>query len=276
LRRRLPLSIVAGIALTVVAIAYSYDSSLSRRERDAKRVYFVLSFANGNRVPADTSEIEESWRHCKETLSDIFGRVSSAKIEVSPTAPNPEYKKYLWEELKSGRNFKQVLWDRGRPPDLLLTATISMYPHESSKVFKSQPELDWLEERQLVSTGAQWQYNNLIPLEDKPFVSLAIAAWVWRWIESQPEAPVKPSDSTVVNKRILELYAQFLSAREVVDDNLLTQVQSALPTDDEVACLLNAYHEKLKQSTAQNAIAKGEEENRKRLLKVSQLAKKDQ
>ena len=119
-------------------------------------------------------------------------------------------------------------------------------------------------------------YNNLIPLEDKPFVSLAIAAWVWRWIESQPKSPVKESDSTVVNKRILELYAQFLSAREVVDDNLLTQVQSALPTDDEVACLLNAYHEKLKQSTAQNAIAEGEEENRKRLLKVSQLAKKDQ
>ena len=156
LRLRLPLSIVAGISLTVMAIAYSYDWSHSRRERDAKRVYFVLSFANGNRVADDTSEIEESWRHCKETLSDIFGRVSSAKIEVSPTAPNPEYKKYLWEELKSGRNFKQVLLDRGRVPDLLLTATISMYPHESSKVFKSQPELDWLEERQLVSTGAQW------------------------------------------------------------------------------------------------------------------------
>lgn len=269
-RFRWPRWTILLVSLAAMLGAYWYEEWRDQAERDAKRIYFILSFANENRVPSDTDDIRESWSDCKQVLSDVFSRVTSVKIEVNP--PSQEYKDYLWEELMIGRKFDDLLLHRGRPPDVVLIATISMFPGGASKVFKSRPELATLQQRQLVRKGIQWEYaTNLIPLEDKPFLSLAIAAWVWRWVESESKGQVTPKDSTAVNRRILERYDKFLDSRQAPDGALLNDVRKAEATNANVAHLLGRYGEKLKQLVDPVPIQQREGEKRQIALNTSQL-----
>ena len=268
---RLPFVGAIGISLIAMAVAWNCEWYYSHVQQETQKVYFVLSFENSNTVSTDSADIELSWQHCKRTLSQIFSGLSSVKIHINPDSS--DYKKYLWEEIKTGKNFDLILDRRGREPDVVVKATISMYATGQAKAVKSLPELDCLVKRRelnKVSADVAWRYDDLIPHEDEPFLSFAISAWVWQWVKShQPN--VQPTDSERVNRNMLTSYREFLLERKVVDSSLVTKVDAALknPTDESVTSVLNEYYQKLRKLVNSSDIAKREEH--KRELALSQI-----
>ena len=231
--RRLALWIVAMISVIAMAGSFGIDQYRKNKNRQAVRVYFVLAFENESR-PVYDQDVEKIWVDCKQRLqNEVFHDVSWVQI-------NPKS-----EEYKVNR------WDLGHPERILAQDSPDVLLRTWIKVLEVDPKTV----RVVLELTKLVPPNSLVPLEigrarqtlytrldDRQFMSLAVAAWLWRWVENNHWDRVRPSDSPKVNKRILDLYASFLE-RNSPQSPIISKIQAALtsPTDAVVRDLLNEY-----------------------------------
>ncbi len=194
-------------------------------------------------------EVEKIWVDCKQTLqNDVFRAVSW--VQINPKSE--EYKVNRWDLTHPERILAQD------SPDVLLRTWIVVFEGDP-KTVRAVSELTKLVPPSSlvpleIEPSSQTLYTRLV---DSDFMSLGIAAWLWRSLEEKHADRVRPSDCTAVNQRILSLDCSFLE-RNRPDSPLISKVRAALasPTDIDVRDLLNEYP----QPDNAKAVAAQEEE----------------
>jgi hypothetical protein len=249
LRRNVGLWIVAVVSIAVMGGSLAINLWLIRRERAQLRVYFVLPFVDQNHSSAQTvdSDVLDSWKDCKTTLRDVFSGLRWLRIDPK----SPDFNAYVLDESEEERNIDRIK-DHGVLPDAVLVTNIAIFKPSGDAAFV--PEIRRVVGNRFVVVMPPPAWLSRSRIDDKKHVSFVIAAWAWQWLEKEYPDRVLPGDASKVNKRIRELYLDFLRTRVPPQPTLVAQAMASPDTDNAIVALLSAYHSPVSSTDDEAAV----------------------
>jgi hypothetical protein len=249
LQRNLSLWIVAVTSIAVMGGSFAVNRWLFRLERAQLRVYFVLPFRDQNHSGAAVDKgVLDSWADCKRTLKDVFSELSWLRIDPQSF----DFNAYVLDKNEEEREMDRIK-DHGVLPDAVLVTDIAIFDSSGDATFV--PEIARPVRNRLVVLAPSPTWLQRSRIDDEKHVSFVISAWVWQWLEKEYPDRVLPGDAAKVNKRIRELYLDFLRTRQQPQSELVDEVNKSSDTDDAIRALLGAYHSLVSSPDAAGALA---------------------